>query len=222
MNGQYLCNRQITVSYAYKKDTKGERHGTPAGDSFSYLDLYLFVELSAYSLCVAERVLAASNPGAQKSRPHTLFASGPPTLPNVPQANGAMAAAPVPPRPFVNGVAPPAISTLRPPPPPQAAPFPPMQVAPQPAWHQQQPGQPIPPHMMPPPPVQQFRPPHSSMPPPPPPQAVPAPPRPLPPPAAMTGQQPMWRPPPPPQMQQQGMRPPSFPQSSMPPPPPPS
>ncbi|KAJ6288476.1 hypothetical protein OIU76_024464 [Salix suchowensis] len=26
MNGQYLCNRQITVSYAYKKDTKG---GTP-------------------------------------------------------------------------------------------------------------------------------------------------------------------------------------------------
>jgi splicing factor 3B subunit 4 len=24
MNGQYLCNRQITVSYAYKKDTKGE------------------------------------------------------------------------------------------------------------------------------------------------------------------------------------------------------
>lgn len=31
MNGQYLSFRQITVSYAYKKDTKGERHGTPAG-----------------------------------------------------------------------------------------------------------------------------------------------------------------------------------------------
>jgi splicing factor 3B subunit 4 len=31
MNGQYLCNRAITVSYAYKKDTKGERHGTQAG-----------------------------------------------------------------------------------------------------------------------------------------------------------------------------------------------
>lgn len=31
MNGQYLCNRAITVSYAYKKDTKGERHGTNAG-----------------------------------------------------------------------------------------------------------------------------------------------------------------------------------------------
>ena len=35
MNGQYLCNRQITVSYAYKKDTKGERHGTPAGEPIS-------------------------------------------------------------------------------------------------------------------------------------------------------------------------------------------
>ena len=36
MNGQYLCNRQITVSYAYKKDTKGERHGTPAGEFFTH------------------------------------------------------------------------------------------------------------------------------------------------------------------------------------------
>ncbi|KAI3698572.1 hypothetical protein L2E82_42219 [Cichorium intybus] len=27
MNEQYLCNRQITVSYAYKKDTIGEHHG---------------------------------------------------------------------------------------------------------------------------------------------------------------------------------------------------
>jgi splicing factor 3B subunit 4 len=31
MNGQYLCNRPITVSYAFKKDIKGERHGTAAG-----------------------------------------------------------------------------------------------------------------------------------------------------------------------------------------------
>ncbi|KAJ4836424.1 Splicing factor 3B subunit 4 [Turnera subulata] len=32
MNGQFLCNRQIEVSYAYKKDstTKGVRHGNPA------------------------------------------------------------------------------------------------------------------------------------------------------------------------------------------------
>lgn len=31
MNGQYLCNRSISVSYAFKKDAKGERHGTAAG-----------------------------------------------------------------------------------------------------------------------------------------------------------------------------------------------
>eukprot|EP00922_Rhytidocystis_sp_ex-Travisia-forbesii_P018400 GHVS01027328.1.p1 GENE.GHVS01027328.1~~GHVS01027328.1.p1 ORF type:complete len:337 (+),score=42.09 GHVS01027328.1:1324-2334(+) len=30
MNGQFLCNRPIHVSYAYKKDTKGERHGSAA------------------------------------------------------------------------------------------------------------------------------------------------------------------------------------------------
>ncbi|RYR39477.1 hypothetical protein Ahy_A09g045031 [Arachis hypogaea] len=192
MNGQYLCNRQITVSYAYKKDTKGERHGTPA-----------------------ERVLAASNPTAQKSRPHTRFASAPPTLANVAQANGTVAV-PVPPHPFANGVAPPPIPALRPPPPPpQAAAFQPMPGAGQPAWHQQQPG--LPPGM-PPPQVQQFRPPPSGMPMPPPPQAVSAPPRPLPPPAGMVGQPPVWRPQPPPP-QQQGGRPMAYPQPSMPPPP---
>lgn len=31
MNGQYLCNRPISISYAFKKESKGERHGTPAG-----------------------------------------------------------------------------------------------------------------------------------------------------------------------------------------------
>ncbi|KAG8954737.1 hypothetical protein FRC04_011170 [Tulasnella sp. 424] len=30
MNGQFLMNKQITVQYAFKKDGKGERHGTPA------------------------------------------------------------------------------------------------------------------------------------------------------------------------------------------------
>eukprot|EP00921_Rhytidocystis_pertsovi_P014741 GHVQ01023725.1.p1 GENE.GHVQ01023725.1~~GHVQ01023725.1.p1 ORF type:complete len:394 (-),score=33.36 GHVQ01023725.1:3030-4058(-) len=30
MNGQFLCNRPVHVSYAYKKDTKGERHGSAA------------------------------------------------------------------------------------------------------------------------------------------------------------------------------------------------
>jgi splicing factor 3B subunit 4 len=30
MNGQFLGGRQITVQYAFKKDSKGERHGTQA------------------------------------------------------------------------------------------------------------------------------------------------------------------------------------------------
>lgn len=30
MNGQFLMNKQITVQYAFKKEGKGERHGTPA------------------------------------------------------------------------------------------------------------------------------------------------------------------------------------------------
>lgn len=30
MNGQYLMNKAIAVQYAFKKDGKGERHGTPA------------------------------------------------------------------------------------------------------------------------------------------------------------------------------------------------
>ena len=33
MNGQYLCNRPISISYAFKKDSKGERHGSAAGRS---------------------------------------------------------------------------------------------------------------------------------------------------------------------------------------------
>merc|ERR1712187_228936 len=40
MNGQFLCNRPISCSYAYKKETKGERHGS-----------------------AAERLLAAHRPG---------------------------------------------------------------------------------------------------------------------------------------------------------------
>lgn len=54
MNGQYLCNRPITVSYAFKKDSKGERHGS-----------------------AAERLLAAQNPLSQADRPHQLFADAP-------------------------------------------------------------------------------------------------------------------------------------------------
>ena len=58
MNGQHLCNRVISVSYAFKKDTKGERHGS-----------------------AAERMLAAQNPLSQMDRPHQLFADAPPIRP---------------------------------------------------------------------------------------------------------------------------------------------
>lgn len=54
MNGQYLCNRSITCSYAFKKDTKGERHGT-----------------------AAERLLAAQNPLFPSDRPHQIFSDIP-------------------------------------------------------------------------------------------------------------------------------------------------
>ena len=49
-----MC-RPITVGYAFKKDTKGERHGTPA-----------------------ERLLAEQQrkKAAAQSRPNTLFATG--------------------------------------------------------------------------------------------------------------------------------------------------
>jgi len=52
MNGQFLGGRPISVSYALKKDSKQDRHGSQA-----------------------ERLLAANNPG--RSRPHTMFASAP-------------------------------------------------------------------------------------------------------------------------------------------------
>jgi len=61
MNGQYLSNRPISVSYSFKKDAKGERHGS-----------------------AAERLLAANNPLTQTDRPHQLFADAPPTAPSEP------------------------------------------------------------------------------------------------------------------------------------------
>lgn len=211
MNGQYLCNRQITVSYAYKKDTKGERHGTPA-----------------------ERMLAASNPGTQKNRPHTLFASGPPTLPSGPQHGNGNMHPPIPPPPFGNGPLQHGQMPPSQPPQPQGGSFPPPMHAsrPPPPWSNQPPqqGQGMPPpggipHQ------QQFRPPPRPPPPnmpPPPPQGFPG----RPPPPLGMGPPPGWargppppqggvRPPPPPQMsmQPQGMPPPP-PRAGMPPPPP--
>ncbi|RUP50408.1 hypothetical protein BC936DRAFT_139279 [Jimgerdemannia flammicorona] len=56
MNGQYLMNKPITVSYAFKKDGKGERHGS-----------------------AAERLLAAQARKNQ-SLPNRLFANPPPGI----------------------------------------------------------------------------------------------------------------------------------------------
>lgn len=99
MNGQYLCNRPITISYAFKKDSKGERHGS-----------------------AAERLLAAQNPLAQTDRPHQLFADAPPIPPQM--SNMGMAGMPPPPPPPLQGLSmampppPPPPPTWAPPPPP--------------------------------------------------------------------------------------------------------
>lgn len=55
MNNQYLANRMITVQYAFKKDSPGERHGTEN-----------------------ERIMAAAEAQLkqQKFKPHTNFSSG--------------------------------------------------------------------------------------------------------------------------------------------------
>ncbi|GAB4847119.1 hypothetical protein Ancab_026128 [Ancistrocladus abbreviatus] len=144
-------------------------------DSFEASDAAIEVSFDIYSLDLdwktaieKERVLAASNPNAQKSRPRSLFAS-------IPQANGAVAG-PVPPRPFVNGVVQP--STMPPvqPSPPPSGVFPPIPMAGPPS--------------MPPPPLQ-FGPipPNMS---PPPPQGAPALSGPPPPPTVITGPPPGW------------------------------
>lgn len=111
MNGQYLCNRPISVSYAFKKDSKGERHGS-----------------------AAERLLAAQNPLSHADRPHQLFADAPvpPMMPPNPMMMGQMIPPPLiapppvmpppPPVPAPNSGFP---STIPPPPlPPMQPPIP--------------------------------------------------------------------------------------------------
>jgi splicing factor 3B subunit 4 len=168
MNGQYLCNRAITISYAFKKDSKGERHGS-----------------------AAERLLAAQNPLSHADRPHQLFADAPPSLLN-PGALPIPLMPPPPPPGQPLGMPPPPLGAMRPPPmnlgppslpsgmsmggPPPPRPPPPMSMAP----HMPQSGVNVP----------------TSMPmPPAPPSGMPMPPMPfMPPPPGMQ----MSRPPPPP------------------------
>lgn len=165
MNGQYLCNRPITISYAFKKDAKGERHGS-----------------------AAERLLAAQNPLAQADRPHQLFADAPPTAAAaVAPMMVPMAAAPPPPMPtpamFFGNEDPMNLmamnmmgwqSVMPPPPPPNSMIPPPPPGAPMgmnPMLVPPPPPPPVggapPPHMMPPPPPSPFV--NGNFPPPPPP-----------------------------------------------------
>ncbi|XP_058055428.1 splicing factor 3B subunit 4 [Anopheles bellator] len=204
MNGQYLCNRPISVSYAFKKDSKGERHGS-----------------------AAERLLAAQNPLSHADRPHQLFADAP-----VPPSMhpGMMGGHPMMPPPLMAPPPPPsnpAAVLPQPPvmPPPPQAPAgygvpgaipppplpPPMGVQPQPPLPAAPMGIPPPPRMIPPPPWQQ----PTGAPLPPAPVGVPAPP---PAPAA-----PFPPPPPafPPSIGQPGAFPPPPPVPGAPRPPPP-
>jgi len=146
MNGQYLCNRAISISYAFKKDSKGERHGS-----------------------AAERLLAAQNPLSQADRPHQLFADAPPTPlptatpvppppnmvpppPNMMPGQGFMPRPPLPPGPPGSHPMPPPSMGGRPPmsgmpPPPPGAMPPGSWMPPPPGW-----GPPPPPGWGPPPP----------------------------------------------------------------------
>lgn len=215
MNGQYLCNRAITCSYAIKKDAKGERHGS-----------------------AAERLLAQNNPG-QRQRPNMFFAAAPsgggggaaaaPPAPPPMQSQGPPQPPMAPPPPMGGGAPPPPPMQNRPPPPP-------------PQMGQQRPPMPPPPFMggMPPPPFPGMRPPppmgfpgqQFGMRPPPPPMfggARPPPPPgmgmgmggPPPPPPGMGGPPPGMGGPPPPGMGMGGPPPPGPPPPGMGSPPPP-
>lgn len=114
MNGQYLCNRPISVSYAFKKDSKGERHGS-----------------------AAERLLAAQNPLSTSDRPHQLFADAPVPMMMPPMGHGQMSQMPPPP-PLMAAAPPVPPSSSIPPPPlppmPPQPPLPPRGGMPQPPW----------------------------------------------------------------------------------------
>ena len=62
MNGQHLCNRPISVSYAFKKEARGERHGT--GEGFNFVVSYILVMFKfcfvLQSVCWHRRILCRS------------------------------------------------------------------------------------------------------------------------------------------------------------------
>ncbi|GFY54094.1 splicing factor 3B subunit 4 [Trichonephila inaurata madagascariensis] len=209
MNGQYLCNRPITISYAFKKESKGERHGS-----------------------AAERLLAAQNPLSHADRPHQLFADAPPTAGGpMPVPTHIVPPPPMPPPPMSVSISNQVVTTsgtsLPPPPPlpPSSLPPPPPMIRP--------PMPPPPPSAPPPPPAAHMPPPpppassFGGMPPPPlPPSStatsqipVPPPSSDAPPPPPKVSDQPPLPPPPPPMGMPPGM--PHFHGQGVPPPPPP-
>ncbi|CAJ0959553.1 unnamed protein product, partial [Mesorhabditis belari] len=209
MNGQFLCNRSITVSYAFKKDAKGERHGT-----------------------AAERMLAAQKPLFLGSdRPHQNFADAPgpkPSMASLPFPMGAMGLpAPIP-APFAAFQMPTPHPTPTPmPPPPPPMPPTPVPPPPPPGWGAGLP--PPPPHTPgvgptppPPPPSRGGMPPMGmgmGMPPGPPRMPPPPPPGGFFPSAPMGGPG-RFPPPPPPPPQSSTPIPPPPPRAPVPPPPP--
>ncbi|KAM3719124.1 Splicing factor 3B subunit [Dirofilaria immitis] len=205
MNGQFLCNRAITVSYAFKKDTKGERHGT-----------------------AAERMLAAQNPLFPSDKPNQIFSDG--KLPLPPVLHPPPPGPPVPP-PMIPPMAGPPPAIFPPPPPPMptpgATPIPPPPPPPAPPTPLGTPrppppmSTPLPMWGMPPPPpiTPGIRPPATptpTPPPPPPPRGFPRIPPPFPP---IQGRAP-FPPPPPPSVRMMRPPPPPIMRPSRPPPPP--
>ncbi|OAF71144.1 ribonucleoprotein, chloroplastic [Intoshia linei] len=104
MNGQYLCNRPLMISYAYKKNTKGIRHGSDA-----------------------ERLMAFNNPVAAAQQPNMLFSDKPPQFNQFTQSivNPPMMPPP-PPMPMQPHMMPPHLAGNGPPMPPPRMMHPPI------------------------------------------------------------------------------------------------
>ncbi|XP_054720228.1 splicing factor 3B subunit 4-like [Uloborus diversus] len=202
MNGQYLCNRPITISYAFKKESKGERHGS-----------------------AAERLLAAQNPLSHADRPHQLFADAPPTSNGpMPMPTHMVPPPGLPPPPSMQMSSANMVTSANAPMPPPPPPLPPSSLPPPPPLPVRPPAPPSSFPSVPPPP-----PPSSHLPPPPPTPPVssfagmPPPPPPLPSMTTATSQIPMppsgsdAPPPPPPKTTEQPPLPPPPPPMGLPP-----
>ncbi|XP_022187733.2 splicing factor 3B subunit 4 [Nilaparvata lugens] len=195
MHGQYLCNRAISVSYAYRRDGQAAGQMTRHGSA-------------------AERLLAANNPATKNCLPNQFFADAPPlplvapplppptqlVAPPVDATSGQQAATQVAPVPPPCGLVPPppppppcGVMTMKglDPPPLGPVPPPPISIALQQAL-QSTPLSPLPPY----PPMKTMLPPP---PPPPPHPPIAFSPMSLPPPPLATLHPPQTPPPPPPQ-----------------------